>query len=158
MHTLGKPRPIRTSSDVVYGICRGLPSGVSRSYDLILDNGPPLRKSNELSFEKSLPLMGIDLQTSSMYTCIFILSTILASSGDRCGLLLQNIYVSNDALGSLVISTTVSGEDFKQPPMHPTIIFPVRKQLPPVAQITQACSAPILVGSEKRETTTYGNG
>ena len=23
---IGKPRPIRTSSDVVYGICRGLPS------------------------------------------------------------------------------------------------------------------------------------
>ena len=25
-NSLGKPRPIRTSSDVVYGICRGLPS------------------------------------------------------------------------------------------------------------------------------------
>ena len=25
--SLGKPRPIRSSSDVVYGICRGLPSG-----------------------------------------------------------------------------------------------------------------------------------
>ena len=29
--TLGKPRPIRTSSDVVHGICRGLPSGGNES-------------------------------------------------------------------------------------------------------------------------------
>ena len=29
--TLGKPRSIRTSSDVVHGICRGLPSGGNES-------------------------------------------------------------------------------------------------------------------------------
>ena len=29
--TLGKPRPIRTSPDVVHGICRGLPGGGNES-------------------------------------------------------------------------------------------------------------------------------
>ena len=35
--TLGKPRPIRTSSDVVYGICRGLPSAsLQNAYEILL--------------------------------------------------------------------------------------------------------------------------
>ena len=35
--TLGKPRPIRTSSrlDVVYGICQGLPSDILSIYIII---------------------------------------------------------------------------------------------------------------------------
>ena len=39
--TLGKPRPIRTSSrlDVVYGICQGLPSDILSIYIIIYFNG-----------------------------------------------------------------------------------------------------------------------
>ena len=39
--TLGKPRPIRTSSrlDVVYGICQGLPSDILSIYIMIYFNG-----------------------------------------------------------------------------------------------------------------------
>ena len=51
---LGKPRPIRSSSsDVVYGICRGLPSAPRRCNWQLL--GPFRYSSEKKSFSRDLP-------------------------------------------------------------------------------------------------------
>ena len=68
---LGKPRPIRTSSDVVYGICRGLPSAHHAS--AVWRKAPLHRTIFRLNLEKNGCAHQHCLQVQRLTGVIFII-------------------------------------------------------------------------------------